>query len=203
MTDNSTIEVIGMERIAATLDPARWDRFPLALQQGGIAMAAEMQRAAKSHHDRGTLERAIHSEGPIGRGLKAEVRVGISTSAAPEGRPLAFGWKSDSGKMPPIAPIADWLTRHPEAAAGAKGDLNRKGGDLVFRTMDGKVARQGTVAMVSSQSQIRSRAFLIARAIQRRGYSFGRSDWFHDGIRAGRPRLDAIVRKALSWGLPK
>jgi hypothetical protein len=200
------VEVIGMERVLADLNPARFAQFPHALKRGGLAIQAEMQQVARTHHDLGNLERQIHVEGPTGSGLDAQVRVGISTKAAPEGRPLAFGWASASGKQPPVEAIARWLTRHPEAAAGAKSSLNRTGSDLVFRTSSGKVGRHGSIGFITSEASIRTRAFLIARAIGRRGYSFGRgkehqrADWFHEGIKAGRPKLEAIIRAALRVG---
>lgn len=200
---SDVVEVVGMARVLADLDPARFVEFPRALQRGGLAIQAEMQHVARTHHDLGNLERQIHVEGPTGSGINSEIRIGISTAAAPEGRPLAFGWSSTSGKRPPIDAIARWLTRHPEAAAGAKSSLNKAGGDLVFRTAAGKVGRRGSIGMITTEASIRSRAFLIARAIGRRGFSFGsggdhqKADWFHEGIKAGKPKLDAIVRAAL------
>jgi hypothetical protein len=163
---SAVVEVIGAERVDASLDPARWQGFGQALLRGGLAIAAEMQRAAKPHHDTGNLERNIHAEGPFGHGLNQEVRIGIGTAGAPEGRPLAFGWKSKSGRQPPTGAIVAWLTR--------KGF----GSGL-------------------TDSQLRGRAFVIARAIGRRGYRFGADDWFHKGIEAGRPRLRAIMREAM------
>lgn len=163
---SDVVTVIGAERVDASLDPARWHGFGTALLQGGLAIAAEMQRAAKPHHDTGNLERQIHAEGPFGSGLNQEVRIGIGTAAAPEGRPLAFGWKSKGGLQPPTAAIVAWLSRRGRAAG-------------------------------LTDSQLRGRAFVIARAIGRRGYSFGSDDWFHKGIAAGKPKLEAIMRAAM------
>jgi hypothetical protein len=180
--------VVGAERVDASLDPARrWAGFGTAVLRGGLAIGAEMQRAAKPHHDTGRLEQHIHATPPIGSGLNIEVRVGIGTAGAPEGRPLAFGWKSRSGLQPPTAPIMAWLKRHPEAMAGStptsgRGKLGGKA--LSFRSAGG-------------EAELRSRAFLIARAIGRRGYRFGSSDWFNAGIAAGKPKLEAIIRAAL------
>jgi len=192
---SDTIEVIGLARATALFDSARVGRqFGTGLYRAGQEVAGAMARSAKAHHDTGRLEQQIHAQ-PFGEGFATEVHVGISTGLAPEGRPLAFGWKSTSGKQPPTQAIAEWLSRHPGAASGL---TNRAGKALVFRTAAGFVRRRGTVAEVTGESALRSRAFLIARAIGRRGYSFGRHDWFHIGIDEARPKLAAIVRSYLT-----
>lgn len=189
-----TIEVIGLQRATQLFSHQRvGEQFAIGMLRSGQEIAGEMARAAKEHHDTGRLEQQIHAE-PFGFGFASEVHVGISTGVAPEGRPLAFGWKSESGKQPPTQAIAEWLGRHPSAAAGL---TNGRGQALVSRNGAGFVRRSGTVAEVSGDAALRSRAFLIARAIGRRGYRFGKHDWFHLGIERAHPRLAEIMRRAI------
>lgn len=194
------VEVIGAERVMAALDPARWSGFGRALLRGGLAVAAEMQRAAKPHHDLGNLERNIHAEGPTGSGLNVEVRVGISTAAAPEGRPLAFGWKSSTGKQPPTEAIAAWLLRKGTVPTMSGPGLLRVPSPNVELTATGatRAARGHTRASISAEAAVRGMAFVIARKIGRRGYSFGSHNWFQMGIDAGRPKLRRIIADALA-----
>lgn len=190
----STIEIIGLERGKALFDAAHvGQRFGLGMLRAGQEVAGEMARSAKEHHDTGRLEQQIHATA-MGEGFATEVHVGISTGLAPEGRPLAFGWKSGSGKQPPVQAIAEWLSRHPSAAAGL---ANARGQALVSRNGAGFVRRAGTIAEVTGDAALRSRAFLIARAIGRRGYRFGKHDWFHTGIDRARPRLEGILRRSM------
>lgn len=185
----STVEVIGAERVDASLAPARWDAMPKALLRGGLAMAAEMQRAARPHHDTGNLERRIHAEGPFGERLNAVVKIGISTAAAPEGRPLAFGWLSRTGRRPPTEAIMKWLQRHPQSGP----DLSELRGSRARPT----ILNARTIRGQAGDAALRSRAFLIARAIGRRGYRFGSDNWFAKGIVAGKPKLRAILAAEL------
>lgn len=193
------VEVIGADRVFDSLDTRRrWAAFPRALLQAGMAVQAEMQRAAKPHHDTGRLERGIHVA-QQGAGLEAEVRVGISSAAVPEGRPLAFGWASKAGRQPPTEAIAAWLLRKGTISAMQGPGLLRVPSANLRLTARGRLAaRRGhTMGAIAQERAVRGLAFVIARSIGRRGYSFGSHDWFHMGIHAARPRVRTIINAAL------
>ncbi len=179
------VEIIGLAKAVGLVNPSHYAQgFRTGLFRAGQEAEGQMKQAARSHRDTGNLEQQIHTSEPVGSGLNLEVHVGIATGLAPEGRPIAFGWRSSSGKMPPVAPIAEWIQRRGGMGATAS----------VTRTKAGFIRRKGTVAQISSEPAIRSLAFAIARSIQKRGYRFGSDDWFHRGIDAARPRLAEIVR---------
>lgn len=182
------VEVIGLQKAQALFDANRLGRgFAIGLYRAGQEVAAEMQREAKPHHWHGRLEQQIHANPPTGTGLNTEVRVGITTGLAPEGRPLAFGWKSEGGKQPPSgpgSPLADWVATH---IAGASSNVTRNAA--------GRIRRKGSIASITAEPGVQRIAFLIARKIARTGYRFGSDDWFHKGITAARPRLAGIVAR--------
>ena len=189
MAVDEYVQVIGLEKLQAALDPAVWAERARAglLRAGQVAIEPRARvNVEAEHHYHGTLAQNLHTE-LMGEGMASEAHVGISTGLVPEGRPLEFGWRSASGKQPPIDAIARWLTSKPEIA----------GSPLVTRNKAGFIHRKGTIAEISQDAQIRSRAFLIARAIGRRGFSFGRLAWLHDAAVAGREQAVQIMRDAL------
>ena len=192
MTD-VTVEVVGLQHVIDGLDPARMGAgLKLGMLRAGQDIQREMRAKAAPHHFRGTLEQQIHVE-QSGTGLHVETRVGITTAKAPEGRPLQFGWKSTGGKQPPTDALVPWVLEH------MGGDLqNAKGQSLRYRTTDknGKW-RARNRAGAAQDAQVRSIAFLIARRIGRKGYSFGSTDWLHAGFEAARPRIAGHIRDAI------
>jgi hypothetical protein len=182
-----SIEVIGLGRAKALFDGGRLERrWAQGALRVGQDIAGDMKAAARPHHMSGRLEQQIHAE-PFGTGMGMEVHVGISVGLAPEGRPIAFGWKSQSGKQPPSQAIADWIVR--------KGGLGAT--TNVTRTPAGFQRYRGTKAQISQESAVRSLAFLIARKIKAKGYSFGHDDWFHKGIEVGRLGIHATMSRYL------
>lgn len=163
MTQYASVQVIGLDAALRSLSPERLAAgLPAGLHAVGQDLAREVHGYIKPHHYTGRAEQQVHAEPPEGQGFGVHVFVGTSASLVPELRPLMFGWRS-SGKRPPTDAIAQWLTAKPELAGSAS----------VARSPAGFVRRSGTRAQISAEASVRSRAFLIARAIGRRGYTFG------------------------------
>jgi hypothetical protein len=175
-----TVEIVGLAKAEALLSAARYERaLGAGLLAAGILVQSEARAVLASHHWHGRAEAEVHAEprGPL------SVFVGGSAAKAPELRPLTYGWHSSSGKQPPTSAIAEWLTSKPEIADSSS----------VSRSPRGFVRRRGTIGQIAGESAIRSRAFLIARAIGRRGFSFGRLDTFAVAIARARPRIAAVI----------
>jgi hypothetical protein len=181
------VRVIGIPEAVAHFDPARIGRgFHDGMMEAGFLVAREVKVELKPHHYTGRAEQQLHPE-PSGEGLKTNVFVGASAALVPELRPLDQGWHSASGKQPPTQAIAEWLAHKPEIA----------GSSSVFRTSKGFVRRTGTIAQVSAEAGIRSRAFLIARAIGRRGFAFGKTNAFELGWARAAGQVQGIIARAI------
>ena len=140
------------------------------------------------HHWHGTAEQSTVTVGPVIEGDQVVVSVGLHGGMAPEGRPLEYGWKSESGKQPPISAIAEWLTSKPGLIPSPN----------VTRNSSGFIRRRGTIAAISQEAAVRSLAFVIARNIGRRGYSFGALHWLRDAMVETREEGLALLRRVLS-----
>lgn len=198
MTQYASVHVIGLDAALRGLSPERLAAgLPAGLHAVGLDLAAEVHGYIKPHHYTGRAEQQVHAEPPEGQGFGVHVFVGTSASAVPELRPLMYGWKS-SGKRPPTDAIAKWLSGKPELA----------GSGSVTRSSGGFVRRSGTKSQISAEASVRSRAFLIARAIGRRGYSFGTGAGgqhisnFHDAWEAIRGGAARTILAHLRVGRP-
>lgn len=110
-----------------------------------------------------------------GSGLGQKAHIGVSAAAVPEARPMTLGWKSGAGKRPPTSAIEEWLERAPNAPSTPTGMTTR------------------------------GFAFLIARAIGRRGYSFGSGSGGQklDTNRRAWAAAAADVKRAIARNLAK
>lgn len=194
MTDDY-VTVVGLDRTIARLDPKRWDAAARTglLRAGQVAIEARARTNIKPHTYTGNLAHNLHTD-VRGSGLNLEAHIGISNSVAPEGTALEFGRRA-GGKQPPIDAIARWLTSKPELLADIAGSSGKA---LVGRNGAGHIVRRGTISSISADARVRSRAFLIARAIGRRGFSFGKLEWLKNAGRDGRVQARQIIRDALA-----
>jgi hypothetical protein len=175
--------IAGLGRIGANADKG--------LFRVGQKLADAVRAEIRPHHYTGRAEQQTHAE-LHGTGMKARVFVGVSTALVPEMRPLVAGWHSNSGKMPPVQAIAEWLAHKPELS----------GSSSHFRTSKGFVrSRKGaTIGSISAEANVRSRAFVIARAIGRRGYSFGKTDAFDKAWAVIEPQIPRILEEFMRTG---
>lgn len=158
------VRIVGLDDALRAISPEELSKgIPAGLYAVGQAVSKEVHGYIKPHHYTGRAEQQVHAEPPVGSGFNAHVFVGTSANLVPELRPLMFGWPGGQGKRPPIDAIARWLASKPELANSSN----------VTRNAQGFVRRRGTIATISQDKALRSRAFLIARAIGRRGYTFG------------------------------
>ena len=182
--------VLGLDevlaRMQAELGPLMEAKVARGLELGGIAVQGAARQNLSSHHYHGTAENQTTVSPPIIAAGSVEVTVGIHGGLAPEGRPLEFGWASSSGKQPPTSAIAEWLTSKPGLIPSPN----------VTRNAQGFVRRRGTVAAIASESAVRGMAFVIARNIKRRGYSFGALHWLEQAMTDRTPVVLAELEKA-------
>ena len=161
------------ERVLHALTP---DAYEAKAEQGLIDAAHAIERDAKAnlheHHFRGTTERNTTTSAIERDGDRSWVTVGVHGGQAPQARPLEFGWKSESGKMPPIQPIADWLV--------SKGYAGPS---------------KGTKATKTADAGVRGLAFVIARNIKRRGFSFGPLHWLGRAYDQNRPKVAGYIER--------
>lgn len=176
------VQVIGLQQAVAKLEPAVWER---GLRRGLLKVGQQAADAVKDdispHHYTGRAQQQVHAQEEH-LAEKISVYVGTSAALVPELRPMVEGWASSSGKRPPTGPIAEWLAHKPEISG--RSDLHYRSvkGFLRFRSIgkladSGKTVR-GSIASTVADPEIWSHAFLIARTIGRRGYSFGKTDSF-------------------------
>lgn len=190
------VEVVGISRVQAALHPDAYARgLRIGMTRAGEEIRTEQQRIARPHHYRGRLEQGIRVQ-TVGAGLNIETHIGISTAQVPEGRPLNYGWRSEGGKRPPSSALVPWVLE--KFGAGLTGKTGRP-----LRSTTTNAAgrwRTRNAAGAAGDAQVRSIAFLIARKIGQRGYSFGKLDWLHGGFRQARPRLHGILAAAMREG---
>jgi hypothetical protein len=185
--------VVGLDsvlaRMQAELGPLMTAKVARGLELGGIAIQGAARQNLASHHFEGTAENQTTVSPPLISGHSVAVTVGIHGGLAPEGRPLEFGWKSDSGKMPPVLPIAEWLVKK-----GIGQDRNAKG--FVSYGKGGKSARVAEAGFGAAfPGSTVSMAFLIARKIQKRGYSFAPLHWLERAMTDRTPAVLAALEK--------
>lgn len=195
------IEVHGVKDVEAMLNPARFGRAWI----GGLEVAAERARerareeASRHQRYRGRMARkpryvikpkGVEQSGNARAMLSAYAVVdpGIGT---PESYILSFGHRSK--KFPRVDSIARW--------AVARGFVEGTSRNLVTNRM--KFGEGGRAAAVQRGKRV---AFLIARAIQKRGFNLGgrggsTDNWWWratDSLLAGQVRSD--VEKAIqTW----
>lgn len=188
----SEIIIVGLPEALAEFDP---HRFVAGLRTGmqavGEAVATEARLIVKPHHFHGTFEQQIHAV-TTGDSLATVVTsVGVNPELVPEARPLSFGWKSSGGKQPPTEAIAAWLASKPEL-------VNAAGSNAVGRNASGFITRKGSIAEVSQDSKIRGLAFVIARKIGQRGYSFAPLNPFDRAWDMVSRRAQSIIGDAIA-----
>lgn len=190
---SQTVEIVGLARVRAMLDPASFGPgLRRGLERAGQLVQREERGILHPHHFRGRAEQGVHVE-TRGSGLAIETRIGIAADKVPEGRPLAFGWKSSGGKQPPSSALVPWvLEKFGGSLTNARGQALR----YRYTTKAGTWAARNR-AGASQDAQVRSIAFLVARKIGRSGYSFAPLDWAHRGLEAARPHLRGIILAAL------
>lgn len=186
--------VLGLDevlaRMQAELGPLMTAKVARGLELGGIAIQGAARQNLSEHHFHGTAENQTTVSPPLITGTSVAVTVGIHGGLAPEGRPLEFGWKSDSGKMPPVLPIAEWLVEK-----GIGQERNAKG--FISYGKGGKSARVKEAAFGAAfPGATVSMAFLIARKIQKRGFSFGPLHWLERAMNDRTPVVLAELEKA-------
>ena len=182
-----TITVHGLSEAAAQLEPATWQAgVKRGLLRVGQLAADAVKLDIAPHHYTGRAQQQVHAQEIALPGVLA-VHVGASSELVPELRPLVEGWKSSGGRQPPTAAIAEWLAHKPEIAPTSS----------VSRSASGRLSFRASIASVSSETAVRSRAFLIARAIGRRGYSFGKTDSFRKAWEKVGPTADQIIREEM------
>jgi hypothetical protein len=172
-----SVVVVGKDKVEAAITglagPEMDARIGLGLKAWGQVIQTAARENLHGHHFTGRAEQSTTVSEPSTVGNTIGVTVGIHGGLAPEGRPLEFGWSSATGKQPPTAPIVEWLTGSSQGAAvlsAATGaQVNRKKGFIVG-------ARAGRLA-ASDESKAQGLAFVIARNIGRRGFSFGPLHW--------------------------
>lgn len=183
------IRVTGLREAVGKLEPAAWEAGARrGLLKVGQAAADEVKRDIAPHHYTGRAEQQVHAEQEHIPG-RISVHVGTSSALVPELRPLVYGWRSRGGKQPPTDAIATWLAHKPELAESPS----------VGRTAAGflRFRRGATVASVAGESAVRARAFLIARAIGRRGYSFPPTDSFRKAWARVGPTATRVIAEEM------
>ncbi len=178
MSEEIGIVVTGIPHAVARLSPAHLEAGLLA---GFTEAGALVETAARRIID------PHHDKGTFQQQLHTEItgtgfgigaHVGVSAAAVPEARPLTYGWPGGAGKQPPSAPIESWLNRNPSRVS------------------------------VPSGMTAKSFAFLIARAIGKRGYSFGsgvggqKLDTFRRAFDEVREKVREVIAKHLVGQLP-
>ena len=168
-----SVVIVGQDKVMAALaalgGPEMDARIGSGLQAWGQVIQTAARRNLADHHFTGRAEQFTTVEGPVVSGSSIAVTIGIHGGLAPEGRPLEFGWASSSGKQPPSQPIYEWLT-----GSSAGRSVLTGFGASVNTTKAGFIPGS---RRVPSESTARGLAFLIARSIGRRGYSFGALHW--------------------------
>jgi hypothetical protein len=98
-----------------------------------------------------------------------------------------------SGKQPPIDAIARWIARKPEIGSSVSSNIGYNAA--------GQRRTTGTLSAVSQESRVRSLAFLIARAIGKRGYSSKTPPLrvFENAYQQSRSQVEATMLRALKW----
>ena len=170
-----SVVIVGQDKVMAALaalgGPEMDARIGSGLQAWGQVIQTAARRNLADHHFTGRAEQFTTVEGPVVSGSSIAVTIGIHGGLAPEGRPLEYGWASSSGKQPPSQPIYEWLTG---SSAGRSALIGF--GASVNTTKAGFIPGSARLP-ASEESTARGLAFLIARSIGRKGYSFGKLSW--------------------------
>jgi hypothetical protein len=191
-----TFVVLGEREVVAKLQLEVQALRTLKAEAGLLAGAHAVQRKAKEnlapHHYKGRAEQQTTVSAPLITPGSVTVTVGIHGGIAPEGRPLEYGWKSAGGKQPPTQAIADWLI-----SSGRGASMLSSAGVELRRNKAGFItgAKARRVAPTDA-SKVKGLAFVIARNIKRRGYSFGELHWLENALRDETPTVLAELLKA-------
>ncbi len=184
------IKITGADKAKAMLDPTN---IGLGVRKGMIRGATliegEAKRIVKPRHWHGTAERSIHQR-VSGSGFDTEVMVGSNSARAPHFRSLSYGWPSGKGKQPPTDAIAEWLTSKPEIVSGVTKSVKRNSA--------GFVTRSGSVSAISKEAKVRGLAFVIARKIGKKGFSFKPMMIFEMAWGKNRDKVGAAIREAIT-----
>lgn len=182
-----------VEAAISALVPETAERLGVGLQAWGQTIQMAARRNLHPHHYTGRAERATTVSSVTDTGMSLSITVGIHGGLAPEGRPLEFGWSSTSGKQPPSQPIYEWLT-----GSGQGATVLTSFGGSVNTTKAGFIAGSRS-GRTDQESVARGLAFIIARSIGRKGYSFGALHWLSkatvETIEQGKLALLRAVRR--------
>lgn len=163
------------------------------LEQAGVLVQTNARRNLAEHHYHGTAERNTVVSPPLITPEAITVTVGIHAGLAPEGAPLEFGWRSQSGKQPPSEPIYQWLQ-----GSGKGAGLLASAGVNVRRNSAGFITGSRAKRIAPDQQKAaRGLAFVIARNIGRKGYSFGALHWLSGGLEEAKPAIMGIIARAI------
>lgn len=171
---NVSFRIEGLPPVQRRLNPSFWTpRIESGLRKVADIVVEEERSYVRPHNVTGKTERSIKRH-PVERReagasrWNREIHIG---TPHPGARPLMYGWASESGKMPNVTAIKEWMIRKGVAASP---------NITISRT--GRLRRSVSLASLREESTIKSQAYQIARAIQRRGYSFGIEGASHQHI---------------------
>lgn len=188
----SEVVIVGLPEALAEFDPNRFARgLATGMQRVGEAVATEARAIVKPHHFHGTFEQQIHAQTTGDSIATVVTQVGVNAHLVPEARPISYGWPAGRGKQPPSSAIAEWLASKPELVASI-------GSNAVTRNAGGFIRRSGSIASVTQDSRIKGLAFVIARKIGRRGYSFAPLRPFERGWDLVARNAQAIIGAAIA-----
>ena len=192
-----SVVIVGADKVKAAIASLSGPEMDARVGRGLMAWGQVIQTAARrnlhGHHFTGRAEQSTSVSEPTVSGSTVGVTIGIHGGLAPEGRPLEFGWASSSGKQPPSQPIYEWLTGSSQGAnvlTSFGGSVNRTGEGFIVGAKSGRTSQESTA---------RGLAFVIARNIGRRGYSFGPLHWLSkaatETISEGRAAFLRVVQR--------
>lgn len=196
-----SVQVIGLDKATAKLAPKVWDA---GIRRGLLKVGQQAADAVKAdiapHHYTGRAEQQVHAKEELSG--KLSVYVGTSAKLVPELRPMVEGWQSGTGKMPPVGPIAEWLAHKPGVTGRSDLHFLNSKGLLKFRAI-GKIASSGksvngSIRSTVADPEIMSHAFLIARSIAKKGYSFGKTDSFRKAWERVRMGAAQTIREEMA-----
>lgn len=191
MTLQVDVKVPDLAAIAAKISPQGFEQgLRVGLSKAGNRVALEARQIIHPHHFTGHYEQEIHTE-ITGSGFNLTAIVGVSKAQVPEAAPLSYGWRSTSGRQPPTDAIARWIARKPSVGSGVSSNI--------LTNSSGFRRTNGTISSVSSESAVRGLAFVIARKIGRKGYSFAPLNVWENAWNRVRSEVGGIIHTSIGW----
>lgn len=156
------VRIVGLEKTMRDVSPAEFGR---RTHDGFHAAGLVIEGAAKGivapHHYTGRFEQRIHTV-TTGHNL-GDIKTVVGVIGVPEARSLTYGWPV--GSFPNISKIADWVVRRIENASVSVSRTSKG----LLRVKPGAGGLKGA----AGEGNVKHIAFVIARAISRRGFTFG------------------------------